>query len=212
MAHALNAEVSEDEKLLCAKQLHIDAGLDPRQQVSFTNVSSFKKQLNVKIVIFHHTAGRKQLQCFKTHDTPQPQTIYMYLHDGPYYVIESTTGFFGVSYFCNYCYSTYQTPLCHTCRFRCNVCFTLCQNYPSQTVKCADCKRVCKSQHCYHQHKLVEPVHNLIPCDRMKYCETWYGIQEVRQIRTQMCPKCMYTLWRTPGRHWHESRVFSSAC
>lgn len=44
--------MSEDEKLLCAKQLHIDAGLDPRQQVSFTNVSSFKKQLNVKIVIF----------------------------------------------------------------------------------------------------------------------------------------------------------------
>lgn len=49
-----SGSLSEEEKLLYAKQLHTNEELDSAQQVSFTSLTSFEKQLNVKIVISPH--------------------------------------------------------------------------------------------------------------------------------------------------------------
>lgn len=56
-------------------------------------------------------------------------------------------------------------------KHHCNVCLTQCQQYPGKTVKCANCKRICRSAYSYQQYKLIETKHNLIPRDTMKYCD-----------------------------------------
>lgn len=75
LAYHVNAGLSRSEKIIYAKQLHSDLGFEYSHKVSFSDVDRFQKHLKMKIVIFHHGAGRKKLQIFKTHDEPHVDTV-----------------------------------------------------------------------------------------------------------------------------------------
>ena len=75
--------------------------------VSFDKVAAFEREIKAKIIIFHHTAGRKRLACYKTHEISR-HTVWLYLQDNHYYLIENPAGFFGSAYVWNYCYETYE--------------------------------------------------------------------------------------------------------
>ncbi|KAL3983293.1 interferon-induced GTP-binding protein Mx [Sarotherodon galilaeus] len=192
IAHSLNPTAPEHEKYATAKQLHAQVGLRDTQTVSFSDVCKFEKHLNVKIVIYYHAAGRKRLHTFFTHDEPNPNTVMLYLHNEHYHLIEKPTAFLGSAYVCNFCYNTYESPLYHSCKHRCNVCFTLCHHHRGPTVKCSDCNRICKSQHCYQQHKLPEIKHNMVPCDNMKHCMSCGVTYKKSKKSPHRCvqPKC----------------------
>lgn len=66
--------------------------------MSFDKVAAFEKEMSAKIIIFHHTADCKHLECYKTHDD--------------HYLIEKPSGFFRSAYLCN-CYETYKAVLSH---------------------------------------------------------------------------------------------------
>ncbi len=171
LAHFKNAKMSESEKLEYAKQLHSDLGFDLTHRVSFSDVIKFEQHINAKIIVFHHAFNHKRVQCFQTHYTPNSQTVWLYLYDDHYYLIENQTGFLGASYVCQYCYETYESLLYHTCKHRCSVCFTeVCRTYTAKTIKCNACKHICKSACCYDQHKRGEKHRGLISCDPLKFC------------------------------------------
>ena len=166
--------------------------------VSFYKVDAFEREIKAKIIIFHHTAGGKRLQCYKTYDEINKHTIWLYLGDNHYHLIEKPTGFFGSAYVCNYCYETYEAVLSQSCKLRCNVCFTdVCHRPPIKTVKCHDCKRICRSKICLKQHKM-EKIHEKIPCDRLKYygaCSSVYTVTKKGNAHKCRPLRC---------RHWIE--------
>ncbi|XP_037614712.1 uncharacterized protein LOC119481662 isoform X1 [Sebastes umbrosus] len=197
LAHFVNNAMAGDEKLEYAKQLYTAVGFDHMHKVSFSDVTKFEKHLDMKIIVFHHGSARKRLQCFQTCDAPHKRTVWLYLHNDHYYLIENQTGFFGASYVCEYCYDTYERPLYHNCKHSCNVCFTQeCHTYQGRTLKCPDCKRICKSQFCFKQHKVPEVKHKVIPCTALKYCEACGKTYKLgKKKNAQMCTPCLFTLW-----------------
>ena len=191
LAHYVNSRWSHDEKMNYAKHLHSDLGFDYTHKVSFSDVDRFQKHLKMKIVIFHHVAGCKKPTIFKTHDQPDVKTAWLYLHDEHYYLIVNKTAFFGASYVCDGCYKTYQNPLGHLCSWLCNVCYTDC--IPDKTIKCTGCGRICKSQQCFENHKKPDVKHGLIPCNKIKYCESCHATYRVSK-NPHSCkkPKCLH--------------------
>lgn len=131
------------------------------------------RKISAKIIIFHNTADCKHLECYKTHDN--------------HYLIEKPSGFFRSAYLCN-CYETYKAVLSHKCKLGCNVCFTdTSHRHLTNTKKC-DCKRICKSHFCFKQHKMMEKMHNKIPCNTRKYCEAHGSVYAVRKEgKTHKC-------------------------
>ena len=115
-----------------AENIHLKIMGDLTTSVSFDKVAAFEREIKAKI-IFHHTAGRKRLVCYKTHDEISKHTVWLYLQDN-HYLIENPAGFFGSAHVCNYCYETYEAVLSHSCKLRCNVCFTdICHAQPTKT-------------------------------------------------------------------------------
>lgn len=147
--------------------------------MSFDKVAAFEKEISAKIIIFHHTADCKHLECYKTHDSH-------------YYLIEKPSGFFGSAYLCN-SYETYKAVLSHKFKLRCNVCFTdTSHRQPTNTKKC-DCKRICKSHFCFKQHKMMEKMHNKIPCNTRKYCRACGSVYTARKEgKTHKCRPLRY--------------------
>ncbi|XP_032363131.1 uncharacterized protein LOC116675361 [Etheostoma spectabile] len=171
LAYYANENMSKDERLDYAKRLYSELGYEHSHYVSFSDIDKFQKHLKIKIIIFHQAAGCKNPQLFKTHDETNERTAWLYLHDDHYYLIKNKTAFFGAPYVCDGCYAPYTNYLTHGCSMNCNVCQTACFRKPGNTVRCGDCKRICKSQHCLAQHKLMNAKHHFIPCDRIKYCD-----------------------------------------
>ena len=197
LAHFKDPKMTKQDTLEAATQIQYEAGFDSMYSVSFSDVSTFERLLDVKIVIFHHNTdtGIRNLQCFKTHDEPHPQTVWLYLYKDHYYMIENKKGFFGAAYMCNYCYSSYRTRMYHNCSQLCNVCYTNeCQRHPLNTQKCSKCKRICKSQYCFEQHQRPDAVHSKIPCETMKYCDvcnlTYMATQKTHICKPPVCPHC----------------------
>ncbi|XP_031153064.1 uncharacterized protein LOC116048233 [Sander lucioperca] len=190
LAHYVDSRMTESEKIDYAKQLHRDVGLECTHKVSFSDVDRFQKHLNMKIVIFHHAAGRKKPEIFKTHDEQHVKTALLYLHSDHFYLIVNKTSFFGAKYVCDACYKTYDNPLDHSCSLRCNVCLTPCT--PGKTIRCGDCKRICKSKQCFDRHKVPGVKHRLIPCDRLKYCDACHLTYRATKKKPHVCrlPKC----------------------
>ena len=122
-----------------AENTHLNILGDLTSCASFDKVAAFEREISAKIIIFHHTAGRKRLAYYKAHDEINKHIA-----------------------------------------LRCNVCFTnACHRHPTKTVKCGDCKRICKSNFCHKQHKMVEKTHKTIPCDRLRYCEACGSVYTV---------------------------------
>ncbi|XP_051811557.1 uncharacterized protein LOC127536113 isoform X1 [Acanthochromis polyacanthus] len=193
LAHFVNKTLSPADKMKYAKQLHNAVGFYETHKVSLSDITKFENHLNIKIVVFHHSPGRKNLQCYKTHDAAHATTVWMYLHNEHYYLILNKCGFFGGAYVCDYCYASYAEAFKHVCKYLCNVCYTQCHMHRGASVKCADCKRICNSIQCYNQHKHAHSKHGAPPCDKVKYCEECGKTYNVRRNQHKCTlPKCTH--------------------
>lgn len=188
-------QTSAVDRLTYATRIHQAAGFDINHPITLTDVGKFERLLGVKIIVFHNRVGCKRLECFQTQDTPHPQTVWLYLHNNHYYLIENKKGFFGARYICDYCYQTYSTILYHNCSQLCNVCFNIeCRTRGEAKLKCGDCKRLCNSKFCFEQHKKPEMVHKYIPCKTLKHCDdcgTLYRLaKKPHTCAAQKCTHC----------------------
>ncbi|KAK0153088.1 putative DNA polymerase [Merluccius polli] len=177
LARHMHPQITVDEVQIHAQQIHTRAGFNSNHKVSLGDVSIFEQQLGVKIFVFHHNHGTKKLDLFQTHEQPRTNTVWLYLNDDHYYMIQNKTGFFGSDYVCEFCYKGYKSHAFHKCKYFCNVCLSsTCYNHQNTTnIRCSDCLRLCRSEFCFKKHKEMtvqtQRRKSFRPCDSTKYCE-----------------------------------------
>ncbi len=87
--------------------IHNDAGFSNQDKIGLHDIARFENQLDIKIIIFYRTSAGT-LEMFKNHAEIHPKTMFLYLHDGHYYMILNLTAFIGASYVCHFCYKGYE--------------------------------------------------------------------------------------------------------
>lgn len=98
----------------------------------------------------------------------RPKRINLWLHNGHFDVIKSLSGFHGSSYYCEACEKPFQCREKHYCPTACPICQrTGCT--PTDSVRCSDCDRLCRSKNCYDAHKAVTGKQQFSLCDIVSY-------------------------------------------
>ncbi|XP_035239706.1 uncharacterized protein LOC118208867 isoform X1 [Anguilla anguilla] len=175
LSQMLNPEFTLERVEQDAVHLQTSVGLGVQDMVSFSDIQKFEQLLKVKIVVWYRNA--QNVFCkFQTNPEPHPKTVFLYLENEHYFGIKSLKGFLGSAYVCAYCYTPFTAKANHHCKYYCNVCFSAeCSSHPLKSVKCKDCRRICRSAFCYTAHKVTK-MNNATckmsaPCDTHKYCE-----------------------------------------
>ena len=181
VARFLNPANTDQENLVWAQQVHKQLGFLINHKVGYSDVCKFEEFLDIKILVFHHNRGRKNLQIYQSGDRRHKKTIWLYLHNDHYCLIANKTGFFGVSFVCEQCYEQHSSVLTHKCKYYCNVCLTVCKH--DKQIKCNDCRRICRSKHCFDIHKRYSKTHHLTPCKSIKFCEECCRLYKTAAVR-----------------------------
>ncbi|XP_056591324.1 uncharacterized protein LOC130431856 isoform X1 [Triplophysa dalaica] len=197
LAHFLDplAEHAVLESRAC--DIQTAAGLTSQECVGYNHVACFEQPLGLKIVVFTRASGGK-LEMYKTHDEPHDKTVFLYLHDGHYHMIEYVEAFLGYPYVCSYCYKGFTNRLNHDCAYNCSVCNDIqCYKQIKRSIHCPDCLRFCKSEYCFNAHKRVSgDGSGRSACDTTKYCSKCGRRYHVATIQNKphKCPAlcCFY--------------------
>lgn len=88
-----NKQLTWEEQLAYAKNIHLKIMTKLASCVSFDKVCAFEREIKANIVIFHHIAGRKHLECYKTHDEIDDSNAWSSLGDNYYHLMENLRGF-----------------------------------------------------------------------------------------------------------------------
>ncbi|XP_052396589.1 uncharacterized protein LOC127944585 [Carassius gibelio] len=86
LAHFLEPQTPHQELEGRAMTIQNAAGFTSQSLIGFNNVAKFEKVLNIKIVVFHRSSEGR-LEKYETHEKPHPKTVFLYLHDSHYYMI-----------------------------------------------------------------------------------------------------------------------------
>ena len=125
----------------------------------------------------------------------QSKVLHLYYHQGHYDYISSITGFFGCSYYCEFCDVAYQNRESHSCLHNCKACFTIGKCMSFETSKqCKDCNRFFYGSECFHNHKIVVGKQKKSICQLVKSCLKCGGQYKVRKA-LHVCKgmkKCRY--------------------
>lgn len=73
-----------------APRLHADVSFNAEHKVSLSDISKFERFLDIKIIVFHHNSGTKQLDLYQTCEQIYPKTVWLYLHDDHFYLSSAT--------------------------------------------------------------------------------------------------------------------------
>ena len=102
---------------------------------------------------------------------PEKKRIYLYMHNNHYDVITKMPGFFARNYYCHECKKAYNNWEDHLCPNTCK-CYGSRPICPELSwMRCNDCGRQFKSQHCFDQHKQRRG-------DRRSVCEAFIRCDE----------------------------------
>ncbi|XP_053395625.1 uncharacterized protein LOC128555871 [Mercenaria mercenaria] len=118
------------------------------------------------------------------------KVIHVYYHGGHYDTITSIKGFYGHSYYCEYCDIGYNNLEQHKCK-------NICQCYSTESgvqVVCSDCRITFKSVECYHKHKQITGHKKKSICESIWQCQSCHGIV-VGTKKSHVCSgskKCRY--------------------
>ncbi|XP_033859859.3 uncharacterized protein LOC117402631 [Acipenser ruthenus] len=173
-----------------AEELHRRLNLSPQHMVSFSDIATFEKLLDVKVRVYYRGAN---LQEFETSTSYHPRSYFMYLQDNHYYGITNLKMFLGVPFLCDRCHKSTGTRNTHKCDTICKVCLIPeCRFVGSEKVVCKDCYRICRSRLCYTNHKLpqMDPrlqKQNPSQCDSVKHCSECYGSVLTRSGKAHQC-------------------------
>ena len=115
--------------------------------------------------------------------TDEKQHLTLYLHDNHFDVINSVPGFLNRSYFCFRCYKAYDHVTDHFCTNMCRSCRGFGCVMENDGIVCRECKRLFKSQQCYHRHK-NEPVNGggRTVCQVIRECEKCGKAMHIRKL------------------------------
>ena len=140
--------------------------------------------------------------------TDEKPHLTLYLHGNHFDVINSVPGFLGRSYFCFRCYKAYDHTTDHLCTNMCRSCRGFGCILENDGIVCRECKRLFKSQQCYHRHK-TEPINGggRTVCQAIRECEKCGKSMDVAKIRDRghicgrKCRTCGLVLTREDTDH-----------
>lgn len=209
LAFLLNPSLSMPEAEKQGQELQKSVGKSENDKVSLAEIVKFEKEKNCKIVVFWKTLESPGYTHYSSETAPCPErTYYLFLHEGHYYGIKNIKGFLGVSYVCAFCHKGYNRQNGHKCEDACNVCLDPNCQKGGRTIKCPDCLRICRSDFCFKQHKVVmkRKYGNYSWCDLTKYCpkcNRQYTINQTKKTQHKCSiKKCAHC--RQPKKKNHE--------
>ena len=140
--------------------------------------------------------------------TDEKPHLTLYLHDNHYDVINRVPGFLGRWYFCFRCYKAYDHTTDHLCTNMCRSCRGFGCQLENDGIVCRECKRLFKSQSCYHRHKM-EPINDggRTVCQAIRECEKCGKSMDIRKIRDgghicgRKCRTCGVVITREDTEH-----------
>ncbi|KAG8173354.1 hypothetical protein JTE90_011604 [Oedothorax gibbosus] len=136
-------------KLLMRKamQLHTTAGV-PEGPCGFSEIAIFERHLNIQVIVI----GPENIKETSYKGPERSEKIYLWLHDNHYDLIKSPKGFYGASYYCEFCNVPFKTLIAHACSDICHICRRD-QCVKGSPKRCSHCDRNCASDDCYNAHK-----------------------------------------------------------
>ena len=169
-----------------AFDLHEAANV-PLGPCGLNEVALFQQYLtDYQIVIIsgdHNNSVIYPPQSSGTHEKPH---LTLYLHDNHFDTINNVPGFLGRSYFCFRCYKAYDHTTDHLCTNMCRSCRGFGCIMENDGIACRECKRLFKSQQCYHRHK-NEPINGggRTVCQAIRKCEKCGKSMAIEKIKPE---------------------------
>ena len=167
-----------------AFDLHEAANV-PLGPCGLNEVALFQQYLtDYQIVIISGDHNNSVIYPLQSSGTDEKPHLTLYLHGNHFDVINSVPGFLGRSYFCFRCYKAYDHTTDHLCTNMCRSCRGFGCILENDGIVCRECKRLFKSQQCYHRHK-TEPINGggRTVCQAIGQCEKCGKSMDVAKIR-----------------------------
>ena len=87
---------------------------------------------------------------------PETRVIHIYFNGVDHYDAITVTGFFGASYYCEYCDVGYNQRSAHRCADGCEEYYSDSPCIRGEKIRCMDCKRTFHSRDCFAKHKAMK--------------------------------------------------------
>jgi hypothetical protein len=139
-----------------AVQLMKDVGVPLNRVGRIEDVPLYEDFLKISICVVSASLGTKRAYSGNIHYS---QKLYLYHYEtengGHFDLVTKINALMGTSYFCEECWTGFNSRNQHCCKIWCNICGREdCVENPRQVkVKCADCNRYCRSNDCFKEHK-----------------------------------------------------------
>ena len=191
-----------------AFDLHEAANV-PLGPCGLNEVALFQQYLtDYQIVIISGDHNNSVIYPPQSSGTDEKPHLTLYLHGNHFDTINSVPGFLGRSYFCFRCYKAYDHTTDHLCTNMCRSCRGFGCIMENDGIACTECKRLFKSQQCYHRHK-TEPINGggRTVCQVIRECEKCGKSMDVAKIRDgghicgRKCRTCGLVLTREDTDH-----------
>ena len=167
-----------------AFDLHEAANV-PLGPCGLNEVALFQQYLtDYQIVIISGDHNNSVIYPPQSSGTDEKPHLVLYLHGNHFDPINSVPGFLGRSYFCFRCYKAYDHTTDHLCTNMCRSCRGFGCILENDGIACTECKRLFKSQSCYHRHK-NEPINGggRTVCQAIRECEKCGKSMAIEKIR-----------------------------
>ena len=167
-----------------AFDLHEAANV-PLGPCGLNEVALFQQYLtDYQIVIISGDHNNSVIYPPQSSGTDEKPHLVLYLHGNHFDTINSVPGFLGRSYFCFRCYKAYDHTTDHLCTNMCRSCRGFGCILENDGIACTECKRLFKSQSCYHRHK-NEPINGggRTVCQAIRECEKCGKSMAIEKIR-----------------------------
>jgi hypothetical protein len=151
-----------------AQELCNQLGEYNRNYFTLDDIANIERLLNIQIKIV-------AAECFNSiiySGLEKDVKVYLYKNGNHFDTINSMTGFYGQSYYCEKCDKPYQNKDGHKCKTKdkiCVMCFK--SNHKedsSKRIYCEKCNRYCFNQKCLENHSEVcERFHKCLKCNKI---------------------------------------------
>nr|XP_015840192.1 PREDICTED: uncharacterized protein LOC107399050 [Tribolium castaneum] len=151
-----------------AQELCNQLGEYNRNYFTLDDIANIERLLNIQIKIV-------AAECFNSiiYSGPEKDVkVYLYKNGNHFDTINSMTGFYGQSYYCEKCDKPYQHKDNHKCKKGDKICI-LClkpkhEEGSKQRIYCEKCNRYCFNQECLENHSEVcERFHKCLKCNKI---------------------------------------------
>ena len=158
------------------------------------------KKIEVKLDIQINIICAENFNSIIHSGTDKDKKIYLYKNKNHFDVINSMAAFFGSSYYCHYCKTSYNTKDKHKCKiekkeYRCNVCNG--EKHPENVIKnpdwkyCSDCFRWFYNEECFKNHKDNGTCETVWKCKKCKKFLLWGNTNPAtHKCGEKLCRNC----------------------